>query len=188
MRSVVWSRTLVFVRAASALVPALLLAACVTPGSERPGAGEWRFIKINDPVRGQLTTVALYLQRYDFKKEEIESTVLQLLCFKREPVVRLHFPDKVGSNRSATLTYRFDDKPARESGARFLQDFRTIVLEDKDEIAEFVSNLGTAQMLSLSVSSLVVGQSWARFKVAGAPQAIEAAYAACPVNDRTKRA
>jgi hypothetical protein len=36
-------------------------------------------------------------------------------------------------------------------------------------------------MLSLSVDSLVVGRTWVRFKVEGAPQAIEAAYAACPV-------
>ncbi len=46
-------------------------------------------------------------------------------------MVKLQFPFKVGSNRSATLVYRFDEKPPRESNARFLQDFRTIVLEDR---------------------------------------------------------
>ncbi len=110
------------------------------------------------------------------------------MCLKKDPVVRLLFPFKVGSNRSAALTYRFDDKPPRESSARFLQDFSTVVLDDKEEVAEFITNLGTANMLGLSVKSLVVGQTWARFKVQGATQAIEAAYAECPVTDRTKRA
>jgi hypothetical protein len=177
-----------FLRAALLGVPAVLLAGCIMAGNQRPGAGEWRFAKHTDPVLGTITTVRLYLQRYDFKSEQIESTELELMCFRREPVVRLSFPFKVGSNRSAALTYRFDENPPRESGARFLQDFRTIVLEDKDEVAAFIRDLGTANMLSLRVSSLVVGQTWARFKLQGAPQAIEAAYAECPVSDRSRRA
>jgi hypothetical protein len=76
----------------------------------------------------------------------------------------------------------------RESSARFLQDFRTIVLEDKNEVADFIKELGTAQMLALSVDSLIVGRTSLRLKVQGAPQAIEAAYAACPVGDRAKQA
>ena len=106
----------------------------------------------------------------------------------QQPVVRVHFPFKVGSNRSAALAYRFDDKPARESKARFLQDFSTVVLEERDEVTEFIKDLGTARMLSLSVSSLVVGQAWARFKVQGAPRAIEAAFAECRPGDKVKQA
>jgi hypothetical protein len=187
MRIVVCLRAVARLRAALVLIPALLLTACITPGSERPGAGEWRFVKRNDPVLGTTTAVRLYISRYDFNSETIVYTELELMCFKQQPVVRIHFPYKIGSNRSATLSYRFDERPVRESEARFLQDFSTIVLEDTDEVAEFIRNLGTAQTLSLSVSSLVVGQTWARFKVQGAPQAIEAAYAECPANDRKKQ-
>ena len=102
-----------------ALLPALLLTGCITPGSERPGAGNWKFVKRDDPVLGTVTTVRLYLMGYDFKSEKIEYTELELSCFKQQPVVRLQFPFKVGSNRSATLAYRFDERPARESEARF---------------------------------------------------------------------
>jgi hypothetical protein len=192
MRIFVWLRAVARLRAAlvlvPALLPALLLTACIPPGSERPGAGNWKFVKRTDLVLGTVTVVRLYLQSYDFNKNEIEYTELELSCFKQQPVVKLQFPFKVGSNRSATLAYRFDEKPVRESSARFLQDFRTIVLEDKNEVADFIKELGTAQMLALSVDSLIVGRTSLRLKVQGAPQAIEAAYAACPVGDRAKQA
>ena len=187
MRIVVCLRAVARLRVALVLIPTLLLTACITPGSERPGAGEWRFVKRSDPVLGTTTAVRLYISRYDFKSETIVYTELELMCFKQQPVVRIHFPHKIGSSRSATLSYRFDERPVRESEAHFLQDFSTVVLEDTDEVAEFIKNLGTAQTLSLSVSSLVVGQTWARFKVQEASQAIETAYAECPVNDRKKQ-
>jgi hypothetical protein len=177
-------------RAAFVLVPALMLTACITsrlPGSQRPDAGDWRFVKREDPALGTTTVARLYIQTPDRKKGTVY-TELELACFKQQPVVRIEFPVKVGSNRSATLAYRFDERPARETGARFLQDYRTVVLEDKSEVAEFIKDLGTAHMLSLSIDSLVVGRTSARLKVQGATQAIEAAYAACPVGDRAKQA
>ena len=66
---------------------------------------------------------------------------LQLLCFDGDPVVRLHFSSNVGSNRNSRLTYKADNSPARRPNARILQDFQTVMIEDKKEVAQLAADL-----------------------------------------------
>ena len=106
--------------------------------------------------------------------------MLQLMCFKDQPAVRLSFEFKIGSTRNAQLGYRFDEKPGHEIDARFLNDFKTVVIEDKAEVARFVSELATSSQLYVRIRSLNPGRSSAEFQVAGAPAAIEAGFAGCP--------
>jgi hypothetical protein len=88
---------------------------------------------------------------------------------------------EVGANRSATVEYRFDDRPGRKANVRFMRDRKTFVIEDKADVGKFVEELATANVLYLRVSSHTVGVTNAEYRVAGAPAAIEAAYDACPL-------
>jgi hypothetical protein len=109
---------------------------------------------------------------------------LQLTCFRQAPAVQIRFAFPVGSNTSATLAYRFDDRPARHPAVRFLSNRRDIVITDPDAVALFVAELRTATLLFVEVDSLTVGRATAEFAVGGAEAAIGAAYADCPLPAR----
>jgi hypothetical protein len=40
-----------------------------------------------------------------------KNALLQLVCFKNEPIVRFALEVKIGSTRNSELGYRFDEKP-----------------------------------------------------------------------------
>ena len=106
---------------------------------------------------------------------------LQLTCFKEQPIARFEFLFKVGSNRNSELSYRFDDKPGRNADARFLQDRKTVVIEDKAAVAQFAADLANSKMLYVFIRSLNAGRSSAEFRVTGATAALEAGFASCPL-------
>jgi hypothetical protein len=103
-------------------------------------------------------------------------------CLKERPIVRFEFLFKVGSNRNSELSYRFDDKAGRNADARFLQDRKTVVIEDKAAVAQFAADLTNSKMLYVLIRSLNAGRSSAEFRVTGATAALEAGFASCPLN------
>ncbi len=184
-------------RALLAILCALLLGACATGEAvvatapvpaEKPDYGRWTVEPRTDPLTGApAATAYITIDRLDFLTGRLKSAVLQLMCFRRAPVVRLAFNMKVGSNRSAELTYRFDDRPGRTPAARFLSDFRTIVIENESDVTAFIDDLVRAQQLHLQIGSLIVGRTTLKLAVHGAPAAVAAAYAACPLPSATAR-
>jgi len=185
------------VRSSAGIVPAavctaalILLAACAGLDTESTGrldTGKWQFERNNNPISGRpVTTAWLQISRYNFLSGETYAGQLQLMCFRSRPVVRLSFTEKVGTDRTAALAYRFDERPGHEVDATFFAREGMIVIDRPDEVARFVGELQTAQILSLRVTQLRGGNFNAKFSVHGAPHAIEAAYAECPVADRPK--
>ncbi|MCQ3941696.1 MAG: hypothetical protein DPW22_00580 [Alphaproteobacteria bacterium] len=178
-------------RALSAVLSALLLGACATGDAvvatppapaEKPDYGRWAVEPRTEPLTGApIATAYIKIDRLDFITGRVNSAVLQLMCFRRAPVVRIAFNVKVGSNRSAELTYRFDDRPGRAPAARFLPDFRTIVIEKESDVATFIDELVRAQQMHLEIGSLIVGRTTLKLAVHSAPAAVEAAYASCPL-------
>ena len=107
---------------------------------------------------------------------------LQLTCFDGQPMVRFAFEFKVGTDPNSTLGYRFDEKPGHDNVAvRFLQEHRTVVIEDRAAIITFVNELTTSNALVVRLRSLTAGRTTADFKLNGAPAAIEAAFTGCPL-------
>jgi hypothetical protein len=106
---------------------------------------------------------------------------MQLTCFKDEPIVRFTFPFKVGSTRNAQLGYAFDKSPGREPDVRVVEGAKNVVIEDTAEVARFAAELAGATTLYVRIRSLNAGRTSAEFAVAGAPAAIAAAYAQCPL-------
>ncbi len=176
-------------RAVALVFSALTLAACATAESavtaasrsEPPDTGRWKFDRRADPVmRTTTTTASLEIGSIDVFGD-IRTGELQLLCFRDEPVVRLQFNMKVGSDKTAAIAYRFDEKPPRDARARFFARQKVIVFDTAAEVARFVEDMRDARSLYLRITSLNVGNITARFPVHGARHAIDAAFAACPV-------
>jgi len=74
-----------------------------------------------------------------------QSASLQLSCFMTQPV-----SNSISRARSAPnsyLGYRFDEKPGHEIGARLVKGASAVVIEDKAEVAQFVSELATSKVL-----------------------------------------
>jgi hypothetical protein len=95
--------------------------------------------------------------------------------------VKFNFESKIGTNLNSYLGYRFDEKPGHEIGARFVKGASAVVIDDKAEVAQFVSELATSKVLYVRIRSLNAGRTAAEFKVEGAQAAIDAALAGCPV-------
>src|SRR5262249_37442440 len=112
---------------------------------------------------------------------------LAIGCFKEQPTVRFAFEFRVGSNKNAVLGYRFDEKPGHEIEARFLQDLKTVGIEETPDVALFMSELATSKDLYVRIRSLNSGRTAADFEVTGAPAAIEAISAQCPIDQQRKR-
>jgi hypothetical protein len=168
-------------------VPALLLTACARdPYVSQASAvreGNWRIERQPDRVTGAPISSAFLVTRASSSAGVLytQPASLQLSCFMGQPVVKFSFENKIGSNLNSFLGYRFDEKPGHEIGARFLAGYTAAVIEDKAEVAQFVSELATSRSLYVRTRSLNAGRSTAEFDLDGAPAAIEAAFAGCPV-------
>ena len=167
------------------------LGACATGSAQMtpaaPPAGDWTIEQRPDRISGKtqatavLTTRSRNARTARSRPALAQMASLQLMCFDNAPIVRLHFNYRIGANRSATIAYRFDEKSGRDANARILPDLQTIVIQEREDVMRFAEDLRTANALFVRVSSLIVGQSIAEFRVLGGQAAIDAAYAACPL-------
>ena len=167
---------------------ASLLGACVTrdPTVSTANAvpsGNWKIERQVDRITGAPLSSAFLMTRTVSNSTVVfpQPTMLQLLCFKNQPTVRIAFPFKVGSVHNSEFGYRFDEKPGHEPAARFLAGYTTVIIDDKAEVAQFVNELTTSHELYVRIRSLTAGRSTAEFHLDGAPAAVSAAYAGCPV-------
>jgi hypothetical protein len=156
---------------------------------DKPDTGKWKFERRNDPVsRTQVTTAWLSIGKYDFLSGRTFAGEVQLMCFKRQPVVRFAFNVKIGTDKTATIAYRFDENPGHDVRAKFFARPKMIIVDNKAEVVQFVTELATSKSLYLRVSTLTVGNIAAKFPVHGAQHAIEAAFAECPLAPEKPRA
>jgi hypothetical protein len=175
--------------AALAALAALLLAACsgydpYVYGGQAKIAGHWRIEQETDRITGapissaQVNTPRVSNGNLPFGTP---AAGLQLICFKQQPAVLIKFQFKIGSTRNAEMGYSFDNRPGRQPMVRVVEDYKTIVIEDQDEVRRFASELATANILYIRIRSLNALRTSAEFQVDGAPEAIAAAYASCPL-------
>lgn len=192
------------VRAGIAVIAALALGACASQNvglappaapatalaedAPPPSTGEWKFDHRVDRATGQqVGKVYVITTKVTARAGKLfaKPAGLQLQCFKDQPVVLVKFTQKIGSNRSARTAYRFDDKPPRDAAARFLPDYKSIVIEDRAAVRQFVADLRGANTLFVSINSLVVGATRAEFPVRSPEPAIASGFAACPLGQAT---
>jgi hypothetical protein len=107
---------------------------------------------------------------------------LSLACFKGHAAVIVAFAFKVGSTRNAELGYRFDDTPGHTPRVRIVDDYKSVLIDDPNDVMQFANEMAASNGLYMRIRSLTAaGRTSAEFKVAGAPAAIAAAYAGCPL-------
>jgi hypothetical protein len=147
-------------------------------------SGDWQIETQADAVTGRAISSAFVSTRQSSNANEPfqQPATLQLGCFMDKPIVSFIFTFKVGTNLNSYLGYRFDSKPGHEIAARFVQGAMSVVIEEPAEVAQFVGELATSKSLYIRIRSLNAGRSSAAFKVEGAPAAISAAFATCPVS------
>jgi hypothetical protein len=183
-------------RVAGAAGPAaalLLLAGCaghdpyVTGGDTRI-VGHWRIEQQVDRVTGAPVSNA-QVGTMNVSNGGIPippPARMQLLCFKEQPSVLIVFGFKIGSTRNAELGYRFDDKPGHQPTVRIVEGYKSVVIEDPVEVARFANDMATSNVLYMHIRALNALRTSAEFPVDGAPAAIAAAYAGCPLTDAAK--
>jgi hypothetical protein len=80
----------------------------------------------------------------------VRPAAIQLTCFENAPIVRFSFDFKIGSDVNSILGYRFDDKPGHDNvPSRIVLGYNVIIIEDKNEVARFVSELATSKILAV---------------------------------------
>jgi len=169
------------VRRVGAFAAAASLAACAG-ATTSPALHQWQLAHRNDPIFGaNLTAVLSMGHGYNIASGDILTGALELKCFKSKPIVVLAFNYKVGSNTSAAVSYRFDDKPGVDAKARFLRNYSTIVIDDPSEVRRFVADLSTANRLWIRIDSLMVNDTNIELDVRGGGLASEQALANCPL-------
>jgi hypothetical protein len=154
----------------------------VSAANTKP-AGNWQIEQTTDRITGQPISSASITAPASHAQEAFpKQAVMQLSCFKGQPVVRVAFQVKVGSTRNAEAAYRFDEKPGKDVvTVRFVDDYTSFVIEDPAEVAAFVPELIRSEVLYIRVRSFSTGRSSVEFKLNGAAEAVAAAYAHCPV-------
>ena len=174
------------VRAIAAILIACALGGCAG-GNVGTLSGEWKVEQRADRVADKPVRSAVLITRSRnaivSKQDPIAPQIasLQLLCFDGEPVVRLYFSSDVGSDRNSRMTYKTDNNPARKPNARILQDFQTVMIENKKDVAQLAADLRGARRLDVTVMALINGMTTAEFNVDGAPAAIDTAFESCPL-------
>jgi hypothetical protein len=174
-------------------VACLALGACardpVVTGVNAISAGNWRIEQSKDRITDApissavLTTRAVSHTAITFAPPAL----MQLSCFKGQPVVVFAFQFKIGSTRNAELGYRFDDRPGHQPRARFVDDYIKVIIEDPAEVAPFISEMAASKTLYVLIRSLNAGRTSAEFKLEGASEAIKAALATCPAGQPAAR-
>lgn len=167
-------------RVVFAVVLALSLGACAGTEGSTQSAGNWKIERKLDRISGA-PAARVYLQKMALNaKGQFDTATLQLACFNGKPIVHLAFNFRIGTNKNAIVEYRFDANPGRKASAEILSDHRTVVVDEKGELAQFVGELAASSVLIMRVVSLTDPRTEVEFHTAGAPIAIEAAYASCP--------
>jgi len=146
--------------------------------------GAWRISRQPDRVTGApLPSAGIATMASNTYSDVPKPGHMQLTCFDGKPLVRFAFEFKIGSDVNTFLGYRFDEKPGRDSipGARFLQEHRTVVIEEMSDVAQFVSDMRGSRVLYVRIRSITEGRTTAEFKLDGSEQALQAAFADCPM-------
>jgi hypothetical protein len=174
--------------AGAASAALLLLAACshdpyVNVTNTTP-SGDWRIERQVDRITGAPISSALLMTNHVSNSNVVVAPParLQLACFKERAAVVISFAFKIGSTRNAELGYRFDEKAGHQPRVRIVDDYKSVLIDDPNEVMRFTNEMAAANGLYVRIRSLTAaGRTSAEFKVAGAPAAIAAAYAGCPL-------
>ena len=144
---------------------AVLLAACTHDPyvnvNNTISSGEWKIERQVDRVTGAPISSASLMTNYVSNANMMVAPParLQLACFKEHAAVVIAFAFKIGSTRNAELAYRFDAKPGHEPRVRIVDDYRSVLIDDPNEVMRFTGDMATSDGLYLNIRSLTAAGS-----------------------------
>jgi len=146
-----------------------------------PETSEWKCDERVERRTGQSASKAFVLTTRVSRRAGRASSraALELQCFKDKPIVQMRFTERVGGRLGGTVTYRFDDRPPRQPAARFLPDYKALVMDQESDLQQFAAELRSASTLHVTIDSLVAGATRAEFPVYGGEFAIGAGFRHC---------
>ncbi len=159
----------------------LLAARAIRPRAniEYRATGNWVVEKQTDrgaPISSSALAAKSSRQHEVFPK----SALLQLMCFKEGPVALcIRGQGRLRAQFRIWLPLR--RKTGRQINPRFVDDYRSALIDRPDELRAFIADLQTSQTLDMLIRSLNVGRTSVEFKLDGAQAAVAAAYASCPI-------
>ncbi|MBN8962217.1 MAG: hypothetical protein J0H71_13875 [Rhizobiales bacterium] len=176
-------------RMVGALVAVTILGGCITRDpavsvSNATPSGNWKIEKTVDRITGAPLPSAQLMTRTSSNSAvtEVRLAGLQLTCFEKQPLVRLSFEFKVGSEANTSLGYRFDEKPGRDDvKSRILPGYQVVVIEGRAAVSDFIRDLNGSRVLYVRIRSLNAGRTTAEFNLDGSAAAVQAAFAGCPL-------
>ena len=144
-------------------------------------AGEWLISHQIDRITGaELPSAYVFAEASNSNVDFPRVSSLLLTCIDGAPLIRFAFDFKIGSNRNTVLGYRFDGKPGHDDvGSRVVRGNQIIVIEDRAEIATFVSELAGAKTLYVRIRSINGGRTAVEYPLEGSTAAIRAAFSKC---------
>ena len=166
------------------LLSTAMLSACaaVNASNTAPSAGQWVINRQIDRISGQpAPKVFLEAAATNSRTRKKGASIIQLMCFEKQPVVRFAYDFRVGAQTNSVLEYRFDQNPGHKATSKILNDYKTIMIQDRTAVQQFVDELANANVLFVRVTSLQEGRTEAEYHPPGASVAIEAAYGECPL-------
>jgi hypothetical protein len=183
-----WGLAVRSVALAAVVLSGALVGGCVTdrtaPFSVYAKAGSWQIDRQVDRVTAAPVAGAA-VRTLRVSNSQVDSPLaadLQLTCFENQPIAKLAFEVKIGSDKNTILGYRVDDKPGRDNvESRVLLGYKVLVIEDKAALAQFIADMSGSNQLYVRIRSLNGGRTTAEFKIDGADAAVQAAYADCPL-------
>jgi len=145
--------------------------------------GNWYIAHQVDRVTGvELPSSAVFALASNTNVDYPRASQLQLTCLDGKPLVRFAFDFKIGNDRDSVLGYRFDDRPGHENvESRVLRDRQILLIEDPVALGQFVSELPGASKLYVRIRSMNSGRTAAEYDLDGSAEAMQAAYAKCPM-------
>jgi hypothetical protein len=177
-----------WVRGLLAVVAAVAVSGCLSHDrslvKSRPDetSGSWRVEHEIDRITGRPITSATAITRVTNSGKPLYTfpAVVTLVCSRGRLYVQFEFGLRVGAERNSTIAYRVDSKPGDEVEATFIQDHRTVVVDDRKAVARFVEEVTAGSMLMVRVSSPVWGRTFGEFRIVGAAAAFAPLLEACP--------
>ncbi|NVO12521.1 MAG: hypothetical protein HXX10_00630 [Rhodoplanes sp.] len=145
-------------------------------------SGSWRIEHRIDRITGKPAPTAFVTTMLSNNKTTaIRPALVQVMCFEDKPIVRFSFDLRVGADRNSTFAYRVDNRPGSEVDATFLEDRKTIAIDDTAVVARFIEDVSAGSMLLVRTESLFAGRTVAEFRIVGAKAAFAPVLEACPL-------
>ncbi|RAI39210.1 hypothetical protein [Rhodoplanes roseus] len=146
-------------------------------------SGSWRVEHEIDRITGHPITSASVITRVTNNTKGLQTfpAAVSLICSRGRLYVQFEFGLRVGAERNSTLAYRVDDRLGAEAEVSFLQDHKTVHINEPQAVAKFVADVSPGSMLLVRTSSPFGGRTFGEFRIVGAAAAFAPLLEACPL-------